>query len=301
MNIDIKATTGTFLADIKSTSAETKSPTGSFVATLSVPILDRDKEIVDPFAGDPLPDYISIDIDHAMSVEKTVASGTPSYDANGVLQFTGTYASHPLAQMVRSLVDERHIRNISVAMHNVVREIDEKDGFVHVRKYELLNAGIVAIPANTATLISASKALQKFADAHEGTIVPAVGKRDIKSVVGSFEHQRELLDKALRANYPTADWVWVRATFPDAVVFDMGTAGIEATYKVEYTVDDDEILFGDASQVELAEVVLPTKSITDTNPETKAAAADAAAATSPAVVEVAKARASQLAAELALM
>lgn len=149
---------GKMLAEIKSTSATTKAPHGSFEAVLSVPTLDRDGEVVDAKAFDPLPDHITIDVDHAMTVEKTVASGRPYYDGD-VLKFEGTYASHPLAQMVRSLVDEGHIRTMSVAYMSGVFEVDEKDGRPHLRKAELLNAGIVGIPANREALITASKSL----------------------------------------------------------------------------------------------------------------------------------------------
>lgn len=147
----------TLLATIKSTSG-TKDGVGSFQADLSVPTLDRDKEVVDPGAFAPLPEHITIDIDHAMSVEKTVGSGRPFYGADGVLRFKGTYASTPLAQMVRTLVDEGHIRTMSVAYMDSVYEVGD-DGLKHLRKAELLNAGIVGIAANREALITASKAL----------------------------------------------------------------------------------------------------------------------------------------------
>jgi HK97 family phage prohead protease len=156
--MEITKKNGTFIAEIKSTTATTKAPSGSFEAILSVPTVDRDKEVLDPGAFMPLPDHITIDIDHAMTVEKTVGSGRPFYDGP-VLKFEGTYASHPLAQMVRSLVDEGHIRTMSVAYMNSHYEIDENDGLAHLRKAELLNAGIVGIPSNREALITASKSL----------------------------------------------------------------------------------------------------------------------------------------------
>lgn len=157
MDISTK-TTGKYIAEIKSTTADTKAPWGSFEAVLSVPTVDRDKEVLDAGAFNPLPEHITIDIDHAMSVEKTVGSGRPFYDGP-VLKFAGTYASHPLAQMVRSLVDEGHIRTMSVAYMNSHYEIDDNDGLAHLRKAELLNAGIVGIPSNREALITASKSL----------------------------------------------------------------------------------------------------------------------------------------------
>lgn len=145
-------------ATIKSTSTN-KDGSGSFEAVLSVPTVDRDNEVIDAKAFDPLPDHITIDIDHAMSVEKTIGSGVPYYDGD-TLKFKGTFASHPLAQMVRGLIDEGHIRTMSVAfMPGGEWELDEKDGKNHLRKGELLNAGIVGIPSNREALITASKSL----------------------------------------------------------------------------------------------------------------------------------------------
>lgn len=155
--------TNKLLATIKSTSA-TKDGTGSFESVLSMPTVDRDNEVIDARAFEPLPDHITIDIDHAMSVEKTVGSGQPYYDDNGILRFKGTYASTPLAQMVRTLVDEGHIRTMSVAfMPGGEWEVDERDGKSHLRKGELLNAGIVGIPSNREALITASKSLAHVA------------------------------------------------------------------------------------------------------------------------------------------
>jgi hypothetical protein len=88
------------------------SPSGEFEAILSVPTVDRDGEVVDAKAFEPLPDYIPIDIDHGMSVESTVGSGTPFYDGD-VLKFRGSFASTPLGQQVRSLVVEGHVRKMS--------------------------------------------------------------------------------------------------------------------------------------------------------------------------------------------
>jgi HK97 family phage prohead protease len=166
---------GRLTATLKSTS-KSGSPYGSFEAVLSVPTKDRDGEVVDPGAFNPLPDHITIDLDHAMSVEKTVGSGRPFYDGT-TLKFTGTYASHPLAQMVRSLVDEGHIRTMSVAYMNSVYETDQRDGLTHLRRAELLNAGIVAIPSNREALITASKSFNDRPGAAGGQSVQSVISR----------------------------------------------------------------------------------------------------------------------------
>lgn len=250
------ATCKVFTATIKSTSATTKAVNGSFEAVLSVPTLDRDKEVVDPGAFLPLPDHITIDVDHAMTVEKTVGSGRPFYDG-AVLKFEGTYASHPLAQMVRSLVDEGHIRSMSVLYMNDRYEIDEKDGLKHLRSAELLNAGIVGIPANKDALITASKSLMA---------VEKVGARNSGHDMG-----------LLQAAHDALVALGVKCA-------DDGEGKSVATL----TYDHGHPWTGAASTYTI-------KTSTETTPEPEAAAK--AAAPTPAAVDVVLAKARALAAE----
>lgn len=130
---------------------------GEFEAILSMPTLDRDAEIIDPYAFAPLPTKITIDVDHGMSVAATVGSGTPYYTPDGVLMVRGTFASTPRAQEVRTLVREGHVDRMSVAYRAARYEIDPGDGVMHLRSGELLNAAIVAIPANREAAITAVK------------------------------------------------------------------------------------------------------------------------------------------------
>jgi hypothetical protein len=58
------------------------APHGSFEVILSAPTLDRDGEVIDAKAFDPLPDHITFDVDHGMSTSTTIASGRPYYDAD---------------------------------------------------------------------------------------------------------------------------------------------------------------------------------------------------------------------------
>jgi HK97 family phage prohead protease len=144
--------------DIKATTDDEGVADGSFEAILSAPTLDRDGEVIDGRAFDPLPDHITIDIDHGMSVGTTVGSGTPYYEGD-VLKFRGTFSSIPRAQEVRTLVTEGHIRKMSVAFMNASRETDPDDERTHIRRAELLNAAIVPIPSNREASILAAKAL----------------------------------------------------------------------------------------------------------------------------------------------
>lgn len=147
--------------NIKSFTVDMKAvnDSGEFEAILSMPTLDRDMEVIDARAFEPLPDYIPIDIDHGMSVTSTVGSGTPYYEGD-VLKFKGSFASTPLGQEVRTLVVEGHVRKMSVAYMGSQYEPDENDGFLHLRKAELLNAAIVAIPSNRQADILAAKSVE---------------------------------------------------------------------------------------------------------------------------------------------
>jgi HK97 family phage prohead protease len=132
-------------ADIKSAKADGDT----YDITLSVPTEDRDGEVVDAKAFEPLPEgRMPIDVDHGMTVLTTVGSGVPQYDGDALKLTDFRFASTALGQDVRALVDEGHISKMSVAFMDALREKDEKDGLMHVRKAELLNAAVVAIPSN---------------------------------------------------------------------------------------------------------------------------------------------------------
>lgn len=131
---------------------------GSFEVILSAQTKDRDGDtLLKDGWKQPLPDHITFDSDHGMTVEKTVGSGVPRIDeATGNLIVSGTYSSLPRAQEVRTLVNEGHIRTTSVAF---MSEKSQKDGAtVSVR--ELLNGAFVAIPSNREALVLSSKGLK---------------------------------------------------------------------------------------------------------------------------------------------
>lgn len=131
---------------------------GSFEVILSAPTKDRDGDTLLPDEWkQPLPDHITFDSDHGMSVATTVGSGVPRIDEEtGNLIVSGTYSSLPRAQEVRTLVNEGHIRTTSVAF---MSEKTEKDGKTSAVR-ELLNGAFVAIPSNREALVLASKGLK---------------------------------------------------------------------------------------------------------------------------------------------
>jgi HK97 family phage prohead protease len=127
---------------------------GAFEVVLSTATKDRDGDELAPEDWQqPLPDHITFDVDHGMSVEKTIGSGVPSIE-DGKLIVRGTYSSLPRAQEVRTLVKEGHIRTTSVAFSS---KKSTKDGATRTTR-ELLNGAFVAIPANTEAVVLSAKA-----------------------------------------------------------------------------------------------------------------------------------------------
>lgn len=131
------------------------SPNGSFHIILSDATKDRDGESLLPGEWEtPLPAHITMDRDHEMSVAGTVGSGVPALEADGALHVRGSYSSLPMAQDVRTLVKEGHIRTTSVAFMR--KSSSDAKGAKTVTR-ELLNGAFVAVPANPNALVLSSK------------------------------------------------------------------------------------------------------------------------------------------------
>lgn len=128
---------------------------GSFEVVLSTGAKDRDDDELAPEDWEqPLPDHITFDTDHGMSVATTVGSGVPTIE-DGKMVVRGTYSSLPRAQEVRTLVKEKHIRTTSVAfMTKKVTKANGDTGKVR----ELLNGAFVAIPSNREAVVLGVKA-----------------------------------------------------------------------------------------------------------------------------------------------
>lgn len=248
---------------------------GTFEVILSAPTLDRDGETLTAEGWKtPLPEHITFDSDHGMSVATTVGSGVPSIDEKGQLVVAGTYSSLPRAQEVRTLVNEGHIRTTSVAF---MSDKSVKDGKTIVKR-ELLNGAFVAIPSNREALVLSSKSTKAGArnsvsdmehiqamhdhSAALGADCPLLGKSakdaTTKSVVGSLEAAQDRARDALNDAYGTGAWVWLRATLPDTLVFEVSTedSSDTETYQQSYTDDGSVVtLTGERTAVDLAEVV----------------------------------------------
>lgn len=199
MNVIQKA-----LATIEDSDLDSEEyPHGGFTAVLSTPNMDRDGDELLREEWTDLPDRIPIDVDHGMSVASTVGSGHPYWDTEtGRMMIDVAFSSIPRAQETRSLVKEGHISGISVAF---MTDKSKKDG---TPKRELLNAGIVAIPANRDAVILAAKSLDVSAEyAERDSLI--VGK----AVSGSLEDLGRRISGALDKIAPADSYPWVRATF----------------------------------------------------------------------------------------
>jgi phage head maturation protease len=262
------------LAEVKVLDSE--SETGEFEVILSAPTLDRDGEIIDAKAFEPLPDHITFDIDHGLSTATTVGSGTPRYE-DDLLIVKGTFSSIPRAQEVRTLVAEGHIRTTSVAFMDAKRTV--KDGVTHIERAELLNGAFVPVPSNREAAVLVAKS---FATQAEKETEAAA-----KSLSGSYEQRRDDLRQAISTANPDAWWVTILATFDDNVVYDLGN---NEQFRATYSYDDAGTLsLGSAEEVVIEEVVTP-KSAESILTAEAAALATAEAAKTPADVQVALAR-----------
>lgn len=231
---------------------------GSFEAILSAPTLDRDGDV---FATSewklPLPEHITIDIDHGMSAATTVGSAEPFFDDDGNLRVRGTFASTPLGQEIRTLVNEGHIRTMSVAALEDSAPTKDADGNSVVTR-ELLNGAFVAVPSNREARILASKSL--------GRPEMIVGRR-AKAINGSLGDLESSIRQAARDAFgsddPDADFdnIWVQAVFLDEltsgrVVFEHdapdGCQTLCATFELG---EDGSVSFGEPQPARLVTTV----------------------------------------------
>ena len=276
---------------------ESTNPNGEFDLILSASTEDRDGEVIQSRAFEPLPDHLSMDIDHGMSVATTVGSGTPSYDDQGNLRVRGSYASTPLGQQVRTLVTEGHVRTASVAFITKTTTKSEA-GKKTITKAELLNGAFTPVPSNRDAVVLSSKALTAIEQAtgksgarnsindlgylqtaHDAIIAAGAtcgsgGKSyrpaQVKSIVGSVEALQDRVTDALEDAYGSTYgyWGWLRGVLPTPdgtagkVVFTSSqvdpTEGDSATYQQDYLDDGAVItLTGTATEVDIHEIVAP--------------------------------------------
>jgi phage head maturation protease len=274
------------LAEVKS--VDDDSPHGSFEVILSTSAMDRDGEVIDEKAFEPLPDHMTFDYDHGMSVATTIGSGVPRYE-DGVLKVKGTYSSRPIAQEVRTLVREGHIRSTSVAFMDAQRE--QKDGTPHITKAELLNGAFVAIPSNRQAAVLSAKGYAERVASAPGQAVPVLERGPLRKGHGMTARDlRTSLDSAVTAAHGGRDrYVWVRDYTDEWVVFSVMVENDlresdRGIYQQNYTVTNGVAALTDDPIEVVERTVYAPK-----NPDSAPVAAARSAAKSPVSV-VAQAR-----------
>lgn len=126
-------------------------PHGEFEAVLSVPVVDRDGEVIDGRAFEPLPAEIPIHKYHDFSAP--VATAVPFYDGD-ILKARGVFDPDPESQAIRQKIG-RSIRYMSVGF--MAAERADRDGVPHITRAELLEASFVSVPSNREAAILAVK------------------------------------------------------------------------------------------------------------------------------------------------
>jgi HK97 family phage prohead protease len=253
------------LAEVKS--VEGKAPTGEFEAIISAPTLDRDGEIIDTRAFDPLPASIPIHAFHDFG--DPVGRAVPRYESDGRLSAHGTFASTPRAQEIRQLVTEGVIGHMSVGFMAATRMTSD-DGAVHITGAELLEASFVSVPSNRQAALVMAKAHHDAFD-------------------GLAEKIATQIIEALKAHTPVYDAVPVAKTASDRMA-EVGKSLSDGLSGIDF--DAIKALDLDA----LVERIEEKSTVTDPEQSPALVAAD-----SPADVSVARTRAALARAHLALL
>lgn len=119
---------------------------GGFTAIASAPTLDRDGEIIDPGAFEPLPASVPVHVDHTWTVASVVGRGVPRY-GGGQLMLDVTFGPDAPSQEVRGKVLAGLLDSVSVGFMNAQRTRGG-DGRTHITAAELVEVSIVSIPSN---------------------------------------------------------------------------------------------------------------------------------------------------------
>lgn len=265
------------LASVKA--VEDEEGPGGFDAILSTKALDRDGEVVDPHAFDPLPASIPIYFEHNWkSGARPIGRGVPTLVGDEI-HLKAKYASTPEAQEIRTLVNEGIVDSMSVGFLNGKRE--SKSGVRTVVSGEMFEGSMSAIPINTGAKVLASKSMPDT---------------DRKAVEGSYEQRSQQLYEALRAAYVDSDWVETLATFDDSVVYEVhGGSSADKQYRRPYTFDGNDVTLGDPEEVEAVETLEITPKSLPTETADAAATAAASAVDPMQAKAIAAARLRQLA------
>lgn len=254
------------VAEVKA--AESDNPNGEFEVILSAETLDRDGEVIDAKAFEPLPESIPFHAFHDFN--DPIGRGVPFYDGD-VLKARGTFASTPRAQEIRTLVSEGVIGHTSVGFMAATRK--DADDAPHVTKGELLEGSFVSVPSNREAAVLMAKSFEAKAGARNstkdterlqtihdlsvdnGATCEAVEKSastvERKGHGMTANDQSAALDAAVRAAHGGEDhFAWVRDYADDFVIYELNTPDATATLRQAYTVEDGTVtLSGDPTPV----------------------------------------------------
>lgn len=233
---------------------------GSFEAVLATPDVDREGEAIKANEWKSMPDSIPINADHDMTSSGVIGSATPSLGDDGKVYIKGTYSSDPDAQRLRTKVNEKHIRSMSVEFMRTRVPSSEKGGLPVVTR-ELVGGAFTPYPINPNARVLTSKAgarnnksdasnIQSIHDASAslGADCAGAGEKAMKALTqasrkalsGSVEDLKNRLSDELCEFYGGGPdlYVWICATFLDSMA--AGTVVYEYngdTYSQTFTDD----------------------------------------------------------------
>lgn len=133
---------------------------GTFTAVASTASKDRDGEVIDAGAFNPLPATVPVHMGHPTTpgagASTLIGRARPFYQG-GQLMIEGWFATTDAAQVARALVAEGILDAVSVMFIGARRE--SRQGVVHITDGELISVDLVSIPSNRDALVVSARAL----------------------------------------------------------------------------------------------------------------------------------------------
>ena len=239
--------------------APSEHPNGEFEVVLSAATVDRDGEVIDARAFEPLPESIPFHAFH--DFHDPIGRGAPFYDGD-VLKARGVYASTARAQEIRTLVAEGIIGHTSVGFMAATRK-DGEDGTPHITHGELLEGSFVSVPSNREAAVLAAKSFDAYLKAKSAAVHAAKAFRSAGKCHGmSANTLIERLSQAVREAHPD-DYPWVRDYSDEWVVYEVYGGSTVALWQEPYEVrEGTPLLSGGRIEVH-AEITYTPKTSTE--------------------------------------
>lgn len=213
-------------------SLDSENPNGEFEVVLSAATVDRDGEVIEARAFEPLPESIPFHAFH--DFHDPIGRGVPFYDGD-VLKARGVYASTPRAQEIRTLVAEGIIGHTSVGFMGASRK-DGEDGIPHITSGELLEGSFVSVPSNREAAVLMAKSFDAYLKAGSRNSSKVKAFRSAGKCHGmSANTLRERLSDAVREAHPD-DYPWVRDYSDEWVVYEAYDSSTVALWQEPYEV-----------------------------------------------------------------